>query len=129
MEILSFTTSEHEQAVDITSVLRKLAEKSRVAEGILSVYCPHTTAAVAINEGTDETFVSDLFLALEKMTAGSWSHPSNPRAHLKAAVVGNSKIIPISQGKLFLGAWESVFLLEFDGPRERKICVKIMRQA
>ncbi|MFH0961127.1 MAG: secondary thiamine-phosphate synthase enzyme YjbQ [archaeon] len=128
MEILSFNTTEEEQAVDITPVLRKIVEKSKVVEGTLLVYCPHTTAAVVVNEGTDETFVADLFLALEKFASGKWSHQSNPKAHLKAAMIGNSKLLPISQGKLFLGAWESVFLLEFDGPRERKIFARAARQ-
>lgn len=126
MEILSFKTTEAEQAVGITSILRKIVAKSGIKDGLLTVYCPHTTAAIAVNEGTDETFASDLFAMLSSATKGKWTHPSNPEAHLKAALVGNSKPIPISNGELALGTWESVFLLEFDGPNERKVFVQVL---
>jgi len=127
LEILKFRTTEGEQAVGITKILEKIVAQSKISEGILVVYCPHTTAAIAINEGTDETFVLDLFSFLEAQTSKiPLTHPSNPKAHLKAAVIGNSKSIPISDGKLALGTWESVFLLDFDGPKERKVHVQIM---
>lgn len=127
MEILKFKTTEGEQAVGITKILEKVVSQSRVSEGALVVYCPHTTAGIAINEGTDETFVLDLFSFLEvHVSKIPLTHPSNPKAHLKAAIIGNSKSIPISDGKLALGTWESVFLLDFDGPKERNVFVQVI---
>jgi len=127
MEILLLKTSEKNQAIDITSVVGKALAKSGVKEGLCHVYCPHTTAAIAISEGTDETLVADLFSFLEKKVPqeADWTHPSNSAAHLKSVFIGPEKAIPVSGGRLALGEWQSVFLLEFDGPRERKVLISL----
>lgn len=127
MEILSLKTGEKEQAIDITSIIHKIISKSSLQSGVCLVFCPHTTAAIAINEGSDETLAADLFAKLGKLfpESDAYAHESNSPAHLKSVFVGSSKSIPITTGKLALGTWQSVLLLEFDGPQERQVYVQI----
>ena len=130
-EILRVRTTRHTSIVNITSQIREVVKKSGVKEGICVVYVPHTTACVFINEGADPDVVRDIIYALEKLIP--WEDPSythtegNSAAHIRSAIIGNSRIIPIVDGELALGTWESIFLADFDGPRERKVIVKILK--
>ncbi len=131
-EILRVRTTRHTSIVNITSQIREVVKKSGVKEGICVVYVPHTTACVFINEGADPDVVRDIIYALEKLIP--WEDPSythtegNSAAHIRSAIIGNSRIIPIVDGELALGTWESIFLADFDGPRERKVIVKILKE-
>ncbi|MDR1657285.1 MAG: secondary thiamine-phosphate synthase enzyme YjbQ [Deltaproteobacteria bacterium] len=100
-----------------------------VTDGLAVVYCPHTTAAITINEGADPSVVSDLLKGLEAISPqrASYTHgEGNSHAHLKSTLVGVSQTLVIENGRLLLGTWQSVFFCEFDGPRRRKYYVKII---
>ncbi|QSX07628.1 YjbQ family protein [Alkalibacter rhizosphaerae] len=116
--------------MDITDQVRQLVERSQVKEGMVVVYCPHTTAGITINEGADPDVVFDLLYGLEKISP--WKDPAyrhgegNTAAHMKATLVGTSQTIPVTFGKMVLGMWQSIYFCEFDGPRRRNFFVKIL---
>ena len=93
------------------------------------MYVPHATAAVVINENDDQRIGLDLLDALDKLIpAGGWRHDqvdSNGAAHLKAAILGPSEMIPVQNGRLALGTWQAIMLVELDGPRDRKVIVTV----
>jgi secondary thiamine-phosphate synthase enzyme len=114
---------------DLTGLLQKLVEESGVQQGTCFVFVPHTTAAVLINENDDPALQKDLDNFLKQLAPpGRDYHHSdgNCDAHLKAAVIGNSKALIIENRRLVLGRWQGVFLCEFDGPRRRELRVKIV---
>lgn len=120
---LVVSTAEKRQLINITSELEKAVAESKVEEGICLVFIPHATAAVLINE--DE---SGLKTDIENLLGtwipeGNWQHNAiddNATAHLASALIGQSKTIPIVGGKLELGTWQEIFLVELDGPRTRR---------
>jgi len=114
---------------NITAQVREAVSKSGVSDGIVVVYCPHTTAGITINENADPDVVFDLLLGLEKAFPDrpEFRHgEGNSTAHLKASTVGASETIIISNGSLVLGTWQSIYFCEFDPPRNRKFYVKIV---
>ena len=131
-EVIKVSTPRHTCAVDVTSQVREVVRRSGVTEGLCIVYVPHTTASVFINEGADPDVVRDILYVLERLVP--WSDPKyehaegNSAAHIRSSVIGNSRIVPVSKGSLLLGTWESIFLAEFDGPRQRKLVVKVIRE-
>ncbi|WP_457600940.1 secondary thiamine-phosphate synthase enzyme YjbQ [Hydrogenivirga sp.] len=131
-EVFKVRTTKHTSIVNITPQIREAVKRSGVKEGLCIVYVPHTTACVFINEGADPDVVKDIVYTLERVIP--WSDPNyehgegNSAAHIKSAVIGNSRIIPIVGGNLTLGTWEAIFLAEFDGPRERKVILKILKE-
>ncbi len=130
IERIKVKTAKHTSVVNITQRIRDIVETSSVDNGLCIVYVPHTTAAVFINEGADPDVVKDILNTLEKLipwTNGYAHTEGNAAAHIKSSIIGNSRIIPILEGKLMLGRWEAVFLAEFDGPREREVIVSIVR--
>ena len=124
-------TSAHHEVVDVTAQVRSAVAAAAIADGLCTVYTPHATAAVTINENDDPNIGIDLQRALGSMIPehDGWLHDrvdNNAAAHIKAAIVGPSETIPIIAGRLALGTWQNVFLCEFDGPRrERKVLVTI----
>jgi len=129
-EVLRIRTTKHTSIVNITQQVNQVVKKSGVKEGICVVYTPHTTACVFVNEGADPDVVRDIVYSLEKLIP--WNDPNyahmegNSAAHIRSAVIGNSRVIPVIDGELALGTWESVFLADFDGPRERKVIVVVL---
>ena len=119
-------TTKQEEVIDITS---KVEECIKVKEGIALVYTPHATASIIINENYDPNICLDILEALSNLIPqGKWKHDkidNNGAAHIKAAILGPSESIPIKDGKLQLGQWQSIMLVELDGPRERTIIVKV----
>ncbi len=128
MEILNIRTTKKTMFVNITHDVRNAVKKSGISSGLCVVYVPHTTAAVFINEGADPNVLKDISYAVEKLIPWedkAYSHmEGNAAAHIRSAIVGNSRIVPVDNGELLLGTWESIFLVEFDGPRSRKVIVK-----
>tara|TARA_B100001971_G_C18238450_1_gene569035 strand:+ start:240 stop:692 length:453 start_codon:yes stop_codon:yes gene_type:complete len=127
-----FSTSKREELVDINGKVEEIVSKSGVKEGICCVFAAHATGAIIINENYDHNVCIDVISALEKLIpAGKWEHDSvdgNGDAHIKSAVVGASETVPIHEGKLQMGTWQSLGFLEFDGPRsKRKVIVKIIK--
>ena len=115
--------------IDITEQVRDACLQSGVFDGMLTVYCPHTTAGVTINENTAPDVVRDLLLALDKTYPDrpEFCHAEgNSAAHLKASVIGSSVTVMIDDGKPVLGTWQGVYFTEFDGPRTRRFTVKVI---
>jgi secondary thiamine-phosphate synthase enzyme len=128
---LSFRTHSHNEVVDVTEQVREVLSESGIKDGQCTVYTPHATAAVTINENADPNIGTDFLNALRKMVIehGEWLHDridNNAAAHIKASLIGPSETVPISQGKLELGTWQNIFLCEFDGPRTRKLIVSVL---
>jgi secondary thiamine-phosphate synthase enzyme len=127
---LKITTQRKHEFVDITSFVRTAVSESGAKSGLCVVYCPHTTAGIVINENADPDVKTDLLNALEAMVPKiEFKHDEgNSDAHLKSALVGKEKTLIIEEGALELGSWDGIFFAEFDGPRQRKILVKIMAE-
>ena len=128
MELKVRTTKKHE-VLDITQQVAEAVRAAQISEGLCCVFVPHATAAVVVNENDDMQIGLDLLEALDKMIPeGMWRHDkidSNGAAHLKAAILGPSETIPIHNGRIALGTWQAVMLVELDGPRERKVIVLV----
>ncbi len=123
---LSIKTSKREEIIDITKLVEeKLAGKS----GLATIFTQHSTAAIIINENYDLNLRRDILEALDKLIPqGIWRHDkidNNAAAHIKATILGPSETVPVKNGKLQLGRWQSLALVELDGPRNRKTVVSI----
>lgn len=114
----------------ITAEVREDIKKSGIENGIVLVYCPHTTAGITINENADPDVVRDLLYGMEKIYPtkdNRYRHfEGNSHAHLKSSTVGASQMVILNEGKLVLGTWQDLYFCEFDGPRTRTFYVKIM---
>lgn len=125
-ETLTLSTSNRTDFVPISSIIQPVIRRWGVRDGICTLYVPHTTAGVLINEGCDPDVVGDVAKQLDKVIpweAGYAHMEGNSAAHIKAILVGNSQQLFIASGLISLGQWEEVFFAEFDGPRSRKIIV------
>ena len=115
--------------IDITSQVGSLVSRSGVIDGDVIVYCPHTTAAITINENADPSVPHDLLLTLEELLPrhrpGYQHAEGNSDSHCKSSLIGCSEQILIKGGALQLGTWQGIFFCEFDGPRNRKVIVQI----
>lgn len=129
MNMIKITTKKKYEIVDITQDVEKLVKK--IDEGLAIVYTPHATGGIIINENYDPNIGLDILEALDKVIPeGKWRHDAvdnNGAAHIKSAIVGPSETILIKEGKLQLGTWQSICFCDFDGPKERKINVKIIK--
>ena len=126
---LSVRTDSHTQMKDITAQIRAAVRQSSVKDGLCVVFTPHTTAAITINENADPDVVRDLNMELGKIIPwedGYHHIEGNSAAHLKSSLVGASEHIIIEDGRLLLGTWQGIYFCEYDGPRSRKVIVKIM---
>jgi secondary thiamine-phosphate synthase enzyme len=121
-------TGTRNEMVDITSLVQKEVSKSGVSEGVCTVYVPHTTAGVTINEGADPDVCQDILAKLSEMVpahAGYRHTEGNSDSHIKASLMGSSVSVIVENGRLVLGTWQKIFFCEFDGPRSRHVYVKI----
>ena len=128
MHIVRVKTNRRTQLVDVTQEIEQAVAESGTKEGVCHLYVPHTTAAVMINEHADPDVASDLEGVFDRLVPhkGPYKHvEGNTDSHAKAVMVGASQIIFIERGKLALGTWQGIFFCEFDGPRERKMWVKV----
>ena len=126
MKVLSLSTGGRTEFVNITALVAEAARELGVREGSVTVFVPHTTAGVTINENADPDVVRDLTTALDRLVPwrGDYHHgEGNSAAHLKASLLGSSVRILVSAGRLQLGTWQGVFFCEFDGPRQREVWV------
>ena len=126
---LTVRTSTHTEMLDITARVQQAVRESGVRSGICTVFVPHTTAAVTINENADPDVKRDMMMKLGKIVPwedGYRHYEGNSAAHLKASLFGFSEQIIIEDGRLQLGTWQGVYFCEFDGPRSRKVMVKVM---
>ena len=128
LETFTVKTSARNEMVDVTDRLRRILRSHNLAEGMLIVYVPHTTAAVTINENADPDVKSDLLAKLSSLVPKNETYyqhaEGNSDSHLKAAMLGHSVTVLVEAGRLVLGRWQGVYFCEFDGPREREMMVK-----
>jgi secondary thiamine-phosphate synthase enzyme len=128
-EDFRISTKSRSQMIDITNQVGSLVNKSDVTDGDVIVYCPHTTAAITINENADPSVPHDLLLTLEQLLpqhrSGYRHSEGNSDSHCKSSLIGCSEQILIKGGALQLGTWQGIFFCEFDGPRSRKVLVQI----
>ncbi|MDP6457477.1 MAG: secondary thiamine-phosphate synthase enzyme YjbQ [Candidatus Marinimicrobia bacterium] len=129
MITLSVATHQRIDFVDITSQVREEVNKSRVEDGMVVIYVPHTTCGVTINESADPDVAEDIKMQLTKLVPhkGGYHHlEGNADSHIKTSMIGSSETVFIENGKLVLGTWQGIFLCDFDGPRTRKVYIKIV---
>jgi len=121
---------EAQKMFNITSYIKNDVKESRVKNGIVVVYCPHTTAGITINENADPDVCNDMIYGYEKVFPTSDSnykhYEGNSHAHMKSTAFGASQALIIQDGEVLLGVWQGVYFCEFDGPRQRKFYVKII---
>ena len=128
-EQLSVRTPSHACMVEITAQVQQLVAQSGIREGVCSLYVPHTTAGLTINENADPTVRSDMVRELDKVVPwrDGYEHmEGNSAAHIKASLMGASQVVLVIGGRLRLGTWQGVYLAEFDGPRTRQVWVKVV---
>ena len=128
LKTLSVQTSAQTEMVDVTGQVQKELSKSGVEEGRLTLYVPHTTAGITINEGADPAVKADILMVLNQMVPwkANYQHmEGNSPAHVKASLIGSAETVIISGGRLVLGTWQRIFFCEFDGPRNRKLHLQI----
>ena len=125
---LNVKTTAHTQMLDVTAQIQKAVTDSGVRDGICTVFVPHTTAAVTINENADPDVVRDFTTEINKIVPwedGYHHTEGNSAAHLKSSMIGFSEQVIIEDGRLVLGVWQGIYFCEYDGPRSRKLMVKI----
>ena len=122
-------TTARDQMIDLTPRLVEAIREAGVANGQITVYVPHTTAGVTINENADPDVIHDMLAALDNAVPwreSFYQHAEgNSAAHVKSSMVGCSAVVPIVGGRMALGTWQSVFFCEFDGPRSRRVIVSV----
>jgi secondary thiamine-phosphate synthase enzyme len=130
-EIFTVDTQRSQQAVDITSAVAEIVRSAGVEDGLCHVMVMHSTAAVVVNETHDPNIGVDVIHALDRAIPerAGWLHDrvdDNAHAHIKAAILGPSELIPVSRGALLLGTWQRIMLIELDGPRKRRVSVQLV---
>jgi secondary thiamine-phosphate synthase enzyme len=127
---ISVRTPEREVLVDITErVQTALSQAAPGFSGLVNIFVPHTTSGVTINEGADPSVIRDIVDSLRRLVprdAGYRHAEGNSDAHIKASLMGSSVFVPVEQGRLRLGTWQSLYLAEFDGPRNRRVWVSLV---
>jgi secondary thiamine-phosphate synthase enzyme len=116
------------ELIDITARVVEAIVEAEVKEGLCTIYCPHTTGAITVNEGADPDVATDILTRLERLAppdAGYRHAEGNSDAHVKAALIGPSVTIPIENGRPTIGTWQRIFFCEFDGPRTRKVVIAL----
>ena len=129
MKTLEIHSQSKEEFIDITGKAKDFVDSSGIRNGLCFIYVPHTTAAVTINENADPSVKRDIISTLKKIVPDSlpYSHlEGNSPAHIKASLVGPSINIIIENGELALGTWQGIFFCEFDGPRRRKVYMRVL---
>ena len=122
-------TTKRDEFIDIGYYVEEALEKSGISDGIITIFVPHTTAGITINEDADPDVVKDLLWTLDKLVPErrEYKHmEGNSHAHMKASIMGSSCNVIVEDGKMKLGTWQGIYFCEFDGPRTRKVYVKVM---
>lgn len=126
-------TTAKRQMIDLTARVADIVAETQVDEGLCNVYVAHATAAIVVNENDDPNVCVDVLDLLDRLIpAGVWRHDKvdgNAASHIQATILGPSETIPVRGGKLLLGTWQAVMLVELDGPRDRRIVVTTLPRA
>ncbi len=129
LRYIDVTTQKRTHFEDITDEVQEVIDEVGIKDGMCYLYVPHTTAGIFINENADPDVKWDVEQILDKLVPweGDYKHiEGNTAAHMKSILVGTNTFVPIKDGKLMLGTWQGIFLAEFDGPRTRKVIVKLV---
>ncbi|MDD3296298.1 MAG: secondary thiamine-phosphate synthase enzyme YjbQ [Candidatus Omnitrophica bacterium] len=127
MKVLQVSTKKKTEFIDITTDILRVISGKGAKSGLCCVFCPHTTAALTINENADPAVIQDILAYLGKAipSGKNFSHQEgNSDAHIKSSLFGNSLMVIIKGGQLKLGTWQGIYFCEFDGPRTRQVYVK-----
>lgn len=129
-EIVEFSTSQRVEIQDITQKVKTVLDNSGIRDGLLNVYSPHSTSGVVINEN-ESGLVNDFKMALEQLVpeGAGYQHDiidNNADSHIRGFLTGGSETIPVEKGRMMLGTWQSIFFVELDGPRNRRLIITIM---
>ncbi|MCK4912360.1 MAG: secondary thiamine-phosphate synthase enzyme YjbQ [Candidatus Omnitrophica bacterium] len=130
METIQIITKRKDEFVDITKDVSKILNQAGIDSGICIIYCTHTTAGLTINENADPSVKKDIINYLNKAIpeGEGYSHiEGNSDSHIKASIFGSSLNVIVEGGRLVLGTWQGIYFCEFDGPRSREVCVKIIK--
>jgi secondary thiamine-phosphate synthase enzyme len=131
-QTFTVSTNKRNELVDITGKVEKAVAEAGISEGNVIVYCPHTTAAITINENADPDVVHDILLTLSALIpqnrSGYQHSEGNSDAHVKSSILGCSQTVLINNGQMQLGTWQGIYFCEFDGPRRRTVSVQITGQ-
>ena len=122
-------TSKQIEFIDITRSVQEAVKETGAEDGVCIVFVPHTTAGITINENADPSVVQDIIMELNKIVPfkDQYHHlEGNSPAHIKACILGCSQTVFVESGNLALGTWQGIFFCEFDGPRNRKVYVKVI---
>ena len=126
---INVKSRERTEFIDITEKIQEVLKETGISSGVCNIFVPHTTAAVTVNEGADPTVQRDIQVFLNKMVPfeGDYHHrEGNSSAHIKTSLIGVSQTVLVDEGRLVLGTWQSIFFCEFDGPRHRRVALKII---
>lgn len=129
MEQIQISTRGRQAFHDITSEVQAVVSREEVQEGVCFIFCPHTTAGLTLNENWDPSVQHDMGVGLDAISPprSEYRHgEGNSPSHLKSSLMGAAQFVPIAEGRLVLGRWQGIYLAEFDGPRQRKVLVKVM---
>ncbi|MEA5114782.1 MAG: secondary thiamine-phosphate synthase enzyme YjbQ [Geobacteraceae bacterium] len=129
VQYINITSRSRSELIDITGMVEELVRKAGVSSGVCHLFSLHTTGAITVNEGADPSVQRDIAAFLKRLVpvdAGFIHEEGNSDAHVKTALAGPSQALIIEGGRLLLGTWQAIFFCEFDGPRSRKVAVKIV---
>jgi secondary thiamine-phosphate synthase enzyme len=129
MKEITINTTRRIECVELDKDVQQVVAESGIQEGCVVLYCPHTTAALTVNENADPSVVFDILSTTEKLVpprAGYSHSEGNSDAHIKASLFGPSLTIPVSENRIRLGTWQGIFFCEFDGPRKRKVWIQVI---
>lgn len=131
MKTINIRSEMKNQMIDVTSSIQKLVEESHVENGLVTLFVPHTTAAITINENADLDVKRDILHGMNIISPNrsEYRHyEKNSDAHIKSSLVGVSLTIIIEDNQLVLGTWQGIYFCEFDGPRSRKLYAKVLSE-
>ncbi len=131
MHHLPISTRSQTEFIDITNAIQRIISDSKVVSGLCQIFIPHTTAAITINENADPSVRRDIINELNKVIPfdDNYDHSEgNSAAHIKSSLIGCSLTVIIEENRLQLGTWQGIYFCEFDGPRQRKVWVKILKE-
>lgn len=132
MKQINVETHARIEMIDVTTRVQEELDLAHFNSGLCMLYVPHTTAAVTINESADPSVRKDILMVLNQMVPeeAAYRHlEGNSPAHIKASLMGASEVVAVEQGRMVLGTWQGIFFCEFDGPRKRKMSIKLIPSA
>lgn len=129
MKTITVKTNAQTEMLDITTEIQSTLKAENFSNGVCMLYVPHTTAGITINESADPSVRRDILMVLNQMVPwkAEYRHmEGNSPAHVKTSLVGSSELIAVKDGQMVLGTWQGIFYCEFDGPRKRKLHIKLI---